>query len=154
MRLMNEIKDETKGFHFVDIGSGKGRVLFVAEYSGYNRLTGIELNEALVEDAQNNLESYSHKRKESNINFLQANALEFDYKNEKTVYFLFNPFNGEILKKVLERIKENTKSETWFVYMNPLYASVFEECKIRQVKTIRSGFYKEAIIYKIDSQTK
>jgi hypothetical protein len=62
---------------------------------------------------------------------------------------LFNPFNARVLKKVLERIRAATISETWFVYMNPLYASVFKDAGIKQEKVIKSGFYTEAIIYKI-----
>jgi len=148
-RLFESLDPLTKEFHFIDIGSGKGRAVFVAEYYGFNNLVGIELNADLVKDAYLNLKTYALKREQSQINFLSINALDYEYKNEATVYFLFNPFNASVLKKVLEKISASTVSETWFIYMNPLYASVFSEAGIRQEKVIRSGFYTEAIIYKI-----
>lgn len=148
-RLFEALDPTAKEFHFIDIGSGKGRAVFVAEYCGFTILTGIELNKNLVKSAEQNLTTFSLKREDSQINFLSINALDFDYKNEPAVYFLFNPFNAGVLKRVLEKIKASTVSETWFVYMNPLYASVFVEAGIRQEKVIKSGFYTEAIIYKI-----
>jgi SAM-dependent methyltransferase len=148
-RLFESLDPLTKEFHFIDIGSGKGRTVFVAEYCGFTILTGIELNKNLVKDAKQNLTTFSLKKKDSKINFIEINALDFDYKNEPAVYFLFNPFNARVLKKVLERIRAATISETWFVYMNPLYASVFKDAGIKQEKVIKSGFYTEAIIYKI-----
>lgn len=151
-RVLKEIVPDTKNFHFVDIGSGKGRAIFVAEKYGYNSLTGLELNANLVEDAVKNAERYAYKRKESQLKFIHQNALDFEYINEPTVYFFFNPFNGNILKRVLHRIKESTTSETWFVYLNPLYAPVFDELKIEKYKVLKSGFYTEAIIYTLNKK--
>lgn len=151
-RLFKELDERVKAFSFMDIGSGKGRVVFVAEYFGFNDLTGIELNEDLVKEANNNLQSYISKRNTSQIRFKAANAIEFDYKNLKAVYFLFNPFSGEILKKVLEKIISASTHETWFIYMNPLYKDVFKNLGIQEVKRVKSGFYTEAIIYRISGK--
>lgn len=149
-RLFRELTIKPEGFRFLDIGSGKGRVLFMAEYFGFNNLIGIELNPDLVRDAQINQKTYALKRKDSQIDFIFMNALEFEYRNETAVYFLFNPFNAYVLKKILEKIKSVTTSETWFIYMNPLYSSIFQEMGIPQVKVIKSGFYTEAVMYKIE----
>lgn len=150
LRIFSEIMKETKEYSFVDIGCGKGRAVFVAEYSGYNKLYGIELDEELVKEAVNNKGLYPFKRKESDINFIHANALEYTYKNEPTVYFLFNPFNENVLNKVVDRISNSSTSEAWFVYMNPLYPLPFVKKQITRVKTIKTRFYKEAIIFKMN----
>ena len=151
LRIFSEISETTKGFDFVDIGCGKGRAVFVAEYCGYNQLTGIELDEELINDAINNAQLYKFKRKESNINFIHANALEYEYKNKPTIYFLFNPFNEDVMKKVLERICSLSTSETWFVYMNPLYPLPFGEKGIPCIQEIKTRFYKEAFIFRMNS---
>ena len=147
-RIFEEITQQTKGFNFIDIGSGKGRPIFVAEHFGYENLTGIELDKELVEAANMNLKHYLLKRKTSQIEFINANALEYNYKNEPTVYFLFNPFNEIVLKNVLERILASTRSETWFVYMNPKYSEVFTTDKFEKVKELKTKRYLEAVIYK------
>ena len=150
-RIFSETSKLKNRFEFVDIGSGKGRVIFVAEYFGFNNLTGIELDQFLVNEAENNRKHYSYKRKESQIEFVHANALEYPYKNTATVYFLFNPFNEEVLEKVLDRIIRLSKAETWFVYMNPLYPKAFDRSEIEYVQTFKTRFYTEALVFKTKS---
>lgn len=154
LRIFREIYEETKHFDFVDIGCGKGRAVFVAENCGYNNLTGIELDEELIGEANANLRSYSFKRKESVIRFIHMNALKYSYQNRPTVYFLFNPFNEDILRRVLERICLSTRSETWFIYMNPMYAKPFKEKTMEIVKEFKTGRYTEAIVYRIHKENK
>lgn len=148
-RIFEYITPQTKHFDFVDIGCGKGRPLFVAEFYGYETLKGIELDKTLIEAAESNAKSYLLKRKTSRIEFIHINALDHNYKNVPTVYFFFNPFNEEVLKKVLEKITTSTNSETWFVYMNPRYAQVFTKEKFELVHELKTKRYLEAVIYRL-----
>ena len=152
LKLFKEISKPTQGFNFVDIGCGKGRAIFVAEYCGYIELIGIEMDEELIAQANSNLNLYKFKRKESSIVFIHSNALTYMYQNKPTVYFLFNPFNEEVMGKVLDKIISSTECETWFVYMNPLYKEAFKERKIEQVNEFKTGIYKEAIAYRINGK--
>jgi hypothetical protein len=126
-----------------------GRAVFVAESFGYKNLTGIELDIDLFNKAIKNVKTYSLKNKASNIQFINANALDYEYKNKPTVYFLFNPFNELVLEKVLNRIVAATKEETWFVYMNPKYANKFIPEKFEIVFELKTKRYLEAMIYKL-----
>ena len=148
LRILKEVFKETGGFEFTDIGCGKGRAVFVAEYCGYNTLTGIELDGELVEEAKKNSGSYLFKRKESTIEFITANALEYGYKNKPMVYFFFNPFNEDIMRRVLAKVLASTQQETWFIYMNPLYTQPFLEQGLKPVKEFKTGRYMEALVYK------
>ena len=150
-RIFNKIVAQTKELDFVDIGAGKGRAVFVAESFGYKNLTGIEMDKNLFSDSIENLKTYALKNKTSNILFVDANALDYNYKNKPTVYFLFNPFNDTVLKKVLNQISSSTIKETWFVYMNPKYSKVFTAEKFETVFEIKTKRYLEAIIYKLKS---
>ncbi|MES2679376.1 MAG: class I SAM-dependent methyltransferase [Bacteroidota bacterium] len=149
-RVFKQIFEQTKHLAFTDIGCGKGRVIFVAEYCGYNHLTGIELDETLLQVAKANEKLYPFKRKESDIHFIHANALHVDYKNVPALYFLFNPFDEAVLEKVLEKICSSTTSETWFVYMNPLYKRAFNKKNIDMVTELKTGRYTEAIVYRLN----
>lgn len=148
-RIFRAIEEKTKNFAFVDIGCGKGRPVFVAESFGYNNLIGIDLDGELIDIANENLKNYLLKRESSNIKFIKVNALDFDYLNQPTVYFLFNPFNKAVLDKTINKILSSTLSETWFVYMNPMYKNSFENEKIEVVCELRTKKYLEAIIYKV-----
>lgn len=149
LNLFNDILPKTKDFTFVDIGCGKGRALFVAEYCGYNHLIGIELDDALLNEAKENLKSYAFKREDSSFSFIHQNAVDYPYKNEACVYFLFNPFNEDVLRKVLDKVCAATESETWFIYMNPLHPKPFKEKNIEVIREFKTGRYLEAIIYRI-----
>lgn len=147
-QVFSWLVERTRGFNFVDIGSGKGRAVFVAEYFGYNQLTGIELDDALVKEAHENLTRYVFKRKESQIRIIHQNAVKHDYENVPTVYFLFNPFNANILKQVIDKVCSQNSSEIWFIYLNPLYPQPFKEKNITCVKEIKTFLYTEALIFK------
>ena len=148
-RIYTLLAPQTNTLDFVDIGSGMGRAVFVAEFFGYKNLAGIELDKDLFNKAIENVKTYSLKNKASNIQFINANALDYEYKNKPTVYFLFNPFNELVLEKVLNRIVASTKEETWFVYMNPKYANKFIPEKFESVFEFKTKRYLEAVIYKL-----
>ena len=152
LNILKEVYEHTKGFTFVDIGSGKGRAVFIAEYIGYNDLTGVELDELLVNLSLENLKTYSFRREGSKIRFIHANALALNYENKPTVYFLFNPFNEEVLTKALDKIVCATKSETWLVYMNPLYPKPFQKSPFVLVKEYKTGRYLEALIFRMNAR--
>jgi SAM-dependent methyltransferase len=148
--IFGKISAQTKHLAFTDIGCGKGRVIFVAEYFGYNDLTGLELDETLLQAARTNEKSYPFRRTESRIHFRHVNALDVEYNNIPSLYFLFNPFNEAVLEKVIEKICRSTRSETWFVYMNPLYKEAFNKNNIDIVTEFKTNWYTEAIVYRLN----
>jgi SAM-dependent methyltransferase len=148
-KIFDLIAAQTKHLSFMDIGCGKGRPIFVAESYGYNNLTGIDLDDELIALAKENTKRYALKREGSKIEFINANALEYNYKNEPTVYFLFNPFNEEVLTTVINKIVSGTSSETWIIYMNPRFLSPFKNDNFELVVEIKTKRYLEAMIYKL-----
>ncbi len=133
---------------FVDVGSGLGRVIFFAEARGFKWLRGVEMNGTLVDKANDNSVRYKKRNAAADLQFYSANALKFDYPSEAAVYFFFNPFDAEIMDACLDRISAGSTADSWFVYMNPLYRSTFENKGFNQVAEVRTNFYTEAIIYK------
>lgn len=149
--LLDVFKDlisTTRDFAFLDIGCGKGRAVLVAEYCGYNKLRGIDLDQELISDANENLANYKFKRRESEIVFSCENALTFLYPNEASVYFLFNPFNEAILSEVLRRLCTMNENELVFVYMNPLYPGPFLEMGMEPARTYKTSRYTEAVVFR------
>jgi SAM-dependent methyltransferase len=147
-RIFKELELLAKGYSFVDIGCGKGRVVFMAEHFGFTKVTGIELDEGLLACAKENDVIWKRRHQDSQINFIHVNALDAAYVDEPTVYFLFNPFSEEVLRGVLNRICERTTHELFFVYMNPLYPKPFYEKQMEVMATIKTRWYAEAIIFR------
>jgi SAM-dependent methyltransferase len=86
----------------VDLGSGLGKVAMLAHLLSGARTSGIEIQPLLVAAAR---ESCARLGLESNaITFVLANAAEADV--DGSVFFLYAPFNGQLLEAVLARLRQ------------------------------------------------
>ncbi|MCU1223270.1 MAG: class SAM-dependent methyltransferase [Edaphobacter sp.] len=99
-------------YTFVDIGAGKGRAMLVASQLPFHQVIGIELNPAMADIAQQNLdlwlESHATDTTASRIapiRLFQQDALDFDLPRTPTLAFLFHPFEAPVLKALLRRIE-------------------------------------------------
>ncbi|WP_433973836.1 class I SAM-dependent methyltransferase [Tunturiibacter lichenicola] len=102
----------THHYTFVDIGAGKGRAMLVASELDFHQIIGIELNPALADIAQLNLEHWREAHATDTtaspiapIRLLEQDALTFDFPRTPTVVFLFHPFEAPVLKLLLRRIE-------------------------------------------------
>ena len=95
--LFRKLPDSLKNQNFIDFGSGKGRALFCAEYTGFNNLIGVELDSDLVDISNENAKLYLKKRKESNFKFVCENALSFIIPENTSVFYFFNPFIQKLI---------------------------------------------------------
>lgn len=150
-RVLNRIfslKTVTAGpKSFVDIGCGLGRVLIVAQSKGYQPCVGIELNAQLAEAAIENCKVAKDNNAKS-IRIYNADAREYAYGQEPTLYFLFNPFDAAVLERCLHQIEKAKVMGNVFVYMNPIHREVFLRCGYEAIETLLTGFYVEAIVFR------
>ena len=96
----------TKDDVFYDLGSGSGLVLIYFSQNTQAKGIGIEIVPDRV------VESNKHKDrlKLENIYFKQGNVLDYDI-SDGNIFFMFNPFTIEILKKVNEKLKKISKQK-------------------------------------------
>ncbi len=94
--------------HFVDFGSGRGRVCFYVHHLFNCFNYGIEINLSTYHEALLNLENYSGKHDSNDkIQFLMEYAENYEIKEFQNVFFFFNPFTVQIFKKVIYNIIES-----------------------------------------------
>lgn len=146
-KVFEEIKKYNNEFDFFDIGCGKARALIVAEYYGFKKLFGIDLDAELISAAERNVSERKFKKPETVFTIQTANALKFRYNSSPTIYFLFNPFGKQVLYEVVKKIMEQNKGKKKFVYLNPIHKEVFEELGFTKEIEIKTNKYLEAIIY-------
>ena len=109
-------------YTFIDIGSGKGRMLFVAAEFPFRRIQGIEFDLDLHRQAEENISRYrSGRRKCGQIESLHINAVDYDFPNENLVIYLFNPFRPEIMRQVLANLEESLKRNRRAVFLTLLW---------------------------------
>ncbi|MGA9391013.1 MAG: class I SAM-dependent methyltransferase [Candidatus Sulfotelmatobacter sp.] len=118
-------------FVFIDLGSGKGRTLLMTSDYAFRRIVGVELLPTLNAAAQENIARYrSESQKCFAIESVCADATQFVFPDEPIVLFLFNPFPGSGLRKVIANLEQSLRAHPRIVYVlyhNPLLQHVLEE---------------------------
>jgi SAM-dependent methyltransferase len=92
----------------LDYGSGMGRVLCLAATFPFRTVVGIESSSALAQQARENVERVKTKLC-CPVRVVTGDAENFAVPAEVTVVYLFNPFRGEILRRVLEQVNESVR---------------------------------------------
>lgn len=110
-------------FTFVDLGSGKGRVLLVASHLPFARIVGVELSEELHRIAEENVRRYrSANQRCTMVSPLCMNAIEYGFGSEPLVLFLYNPFGESTIRHVLANLAASlraTPRDAYVICMNP-----------------------------------
>jgi predicted RNA methylase len=101
---------DRSGYHFVDLGSGKGRTLLLAQLAGFRTVTGVELCEELHRIALANMERKWPACSGALPRPLHGDATSYPFPPEPTVCFLNNPFGPPVLEKALDNIEQSLRA--------------------------------------------
>lgn len=109
-----------KTAHFIDLGCGKGKTLLVYALAhrgqGTPRAVGIEYDPTLTVQAKENVEHCGLSTNEIEIYTDSAvNVLEY-MQSETLIIYLYNSFQGETLRQVLEQLKDTPHV---LIYVDP-----------------------------------
>lgn len=116
-------------FTFIDLGSGKGRVLLLASELPFRQIVGVELSSQLHAVAQRNIASYnSSTQRCRDITSACMDFTEFRLPAGPLVVFLYNPAFENIIRTVAARIRRSWNEhprEIWIVNVAGRY-NVFD----------------------------
>ncbi len=104
----------------LDIGCGKGRAVAVAATHSFRKIIGVEYDKKLVLLAQKNILKMRCKALDK-VEIHCQDATSYDISPDINVIYMFNPFTGDTLKKVVENIHESYKSKPrkiHIIYLN------------------------------------
>ena len=105
MHLIQTIADRTRGFTFVDIGAGKGRILVLAAGYPFARIVGVELADGLCETARRNAAVVARRLPRAPpIDVVHADATTYELPSDPCVLFLYRPFIGDVAERVVQNI--------------------------------------------------
>jgi hypothetical protein len=109
---MASLRIDPAKFTFLDIGSGMGKVLFMAADQPFKRIVGIEYARGLHEVAVRNVSSYrSNKQKCNAIEPVHADALKYEWPEGPLILFIFNALAKEIMREVLNNLDAGAASD-------------------------------------------
>jgi SAM-dependent methyltransferase len=117
-------------FTFLDIGSGKGRVVMLASDTPFRRIVGVELNPALNAIAEANLAVWSVSAHAcSDIAVLHLDALAAPIPDTPAVLYIYNSFNLYVMLPLLERLHALSLTRTApidLIYAQPQQAALVD----------------------------
>ena len=126
-RLLSSVPLEHDRFVFIDIGSGKGRVLFLAAAFPFQRIIGVEYSRQLHADAQRNV---LRRGMSNRIQPICSDVLEFSLPPQPLLIYLYHPFDDAVMRPFVKRV-ENSLRETpriiWIFYLNSVHAEAWDQ---------------------------
>lgn len=113
---------------FVDLGCGKGRVLAVAAFYGFEEIIGVDFSKTLCDDARSTTLAVAKRFPDVSYSVINNDAFYFEIPDHVNTIFLFNPFDEVIMSGVIENIMNSLHEcprAMQILYANPVYKSLF-----------------------------
>jgi SAM-dependent methyltransferase len=129
--ILSGLNIDHREFEFVDLGCGKGRVLFMAARFPFRKITGVEFSPELAEVATRNIETSTDEHQQcKNLEILCLDAAQYRIPESKTIIYLFNPFYPAIMEVVAQNLAASFKrspTKKIIIYYHPLSMHIFEK---------------------------
>lgn len=149
-RVFKELNTYSHNKTFIDIGCGKGRALIVAAHFGFQELTGVEFIATHCQDAQKQIHKIEKLFNKALFHIICMDATQYEIPDHAQTLFFYNPFNEEVMNKVIQNIRESLvrkKRQLFVIYFSPLYKQNFIEIGFREIyRTARFNFLKASIL--------
>ncbi|MDQ3189302.1 MAG: hypothetical protein M3Q28_10450 [Pseudomonadota bacterium] len=93
---------------FVDLGCGKGRAVLMAMAFPFEEVIGVELSSVTSAIAEKNVEIFKFKglQRCRSVRISCENAMGFKIPDSNVVFYLYRPFTGPVIEKVIDNICE------------------------------------------------
>jgi SAM-dependent methyltransferase len=86
---------------FLDLGSGKGRVVLQAAERPFKRVIGVELSPELNAVAQENLHAVRAKLRCQDVELIEADITTYPIPDDVTIVYAYNPVRGELFEAAM-----------------------------------------------------
>jgi SAM-dependent methyltransferase len=140
---------------FLDYGSGLGRAVILAATYPFRKVIGVELVADLHARAAENVRRAVNRLRCRDIELYNVDARHFRIPPEVTVIYLWNPFDGDVLREVFGNIQrsivEHPRTVT-ILHLSPISPTALDEMKeslpwLNESKRIRFGAHSLAVFY-------
>jgi SAM-dependent methyltransferase len=99
-------------YTFIDMGSGKGRAVFLAAMVPFRKVLGVEYSASLHEAAVANLGRLRcSARERERVELIHGDAANFEFPGGNLVLYLFNPFGPDVMSKMLNNLERAMREE-------------------------------------------
>ena len=148
--MLGSLAIDHAAFTFVDFGSGKGRAVLLASEFPFRKIVGIEFSADLNDVARRNVHAFrSHRRQCRDIELLCIDALQYALPEGPVVCYFYNPFDREVMERVVDRVVQSCREnprEVYVLYANPLLGARWERPGCFRTRAANGDF----VIYKAE----
>lgn len=113
-------KENLNNFCFYDIGSGKGKILFLASNLNFFKIIGIEKNYSLFKISLDNKKKLRAKAKVTkNIIIKNSSCFDINYSvyKKNLIFYMFNPLDKISTIKFVNGLKKYHKNKSQKIYL-------------------------------------
>ena len=123
---------------FLDLGSGLGRSLIVANEVGFIDLYGVDISDKLIKRCLKNM-----SKVDVSVSLSCSDVTDYEIPTGKLVIYLFNPFGEERMTELVQRLACR-EEETLVIYHNPKHSECFKsQKKIKTYTWNHFGLFQE-----------
>jgi hypothetical protein len=157
-KIIRRLKVDRHRFTFIDLGSGKGRVLLIAAQYPFKTVIGVEFSNKLHNIAQDNIERFITTRAiRTSLSSINCDAGEFDFsKIGDKIVFCYNPFGADLMSRVLDNLllPSCQKEETILIYLGAMPCAISDKLTPFQILAkgeflSEFGFFERYSIHQI-----
>ena len=116
-RAMADLDVAFASFTFVDLGSGKGKALLLAAAHPFKAVIGVEIAPDLHAAAERNIRRYTGPTRAASVTTVCMDAASFDFPDGPLVVHAYNPFDEEVMVRVVGNILARQCSTASPVYV-------------------------------------
>ncbi len=128
--VVARVEAELSQFVFIDMGSGKGRVLLMACDYPFREIIGVELQPELHRIAQENILRFEGTGNCGRVSSVCMDARDFEFPDEPLFLYLFNPFPDYVLERVIRNLRTSLRQKprpAVVLYNTPWEKHIFEQ---------------------------
>jgi SAM-dependent methyltransferase len=130
-RIIRRLKVDQQRFTFIDLGSGKGRVLLIAAQYPFKSVVGVEFSKTLHDIALANIKKIAVAGATyTSVTSIYGDAGDFDFcEIGDKIVFCYNSFAADLMLRVLDNLSApaHKPGETIFAYLGGMPSAVSEK---------------------------
>ena len=139
-------------YTFIDMGSGKGRMLLLAAELPFRRIIGVEFASDLHALAVRNVKSYRNARQACfQLEPVNVDAMQYVFPIEPLLVYFFYPFHQSVMEPVIENLGRSLAEhprDVIVVYHNPALSGIIEASEQLKLCAMKRHFSAHYAVFR------
>ena len=114
---------------FIDLGSGKGRVLLMASMLPFKRVVGVEFSPSLADISRDNIRRFTGPRVCKDVGVETMDATKYVLPDGPLVIFMYHPFDEKIMAQVEQNAARSLREKPrriLVLYWKPVHREIWD----------------------------